>query len=452
MRSKSKLSALFELGEVKHGGKWMDYLQFGFNDQDVFSLLLLVGNESLHDADVESDEVWVPLHAWRTLAQLGSASSIEPLLALFDLLVEDDWAIQDLPVVVGMLGAPAVEPLTIYMNEIRHKEFARVIAADGLKEIAERHPECREAVIEALTAYLRAKDKSLTTMNGLIVCCLIDLQASESIEVIRDIYSGGMVDISCAGDLEEVEISLGLRDQRSTPKPDYATSHQAKEKAPLISPDPESVTLFEELDEYLLQYGCDESILNISELDGFFAAILAAPEMIMPSEWMAAIWGGKEHTPEWPDVDHANKFISAVMVFYNQVAQALDDDSFQALFFEKEVEGKTYDIVDEWCEGFLRGMAMWPSLSAANALVVERALEVIRLFATEQGMEQIEAMDIDEVESMQYEVERSALELYHHFRRQMGDAAVQVLTEPKVGRNDPCPCGSGKKFKKCCLH
>lgn len=24
-------------------------------------------------------------------------------------------------------------------------------------------------------------------------------------------------------------------------------------------------------------------------------------------------------------------------------------------------------------------------------------------------------------------------------------------TAPKVGRNEPCPCGSGKKFKKCCL-
>ncbi|MFQ9949657.1 MAG: SEC-C metal-binding domain-containing protein [Escherichia coli] len=22
----------------------------------------------------------------------------------------------------------------------------------------------------------------------------------------------------------------------------------------------------------------------------------------------------------------------------------------------------------------------------------------------------------------------------------------------KTGRNDPCPCGSGKKFKQCCLH
>ena len=24
--------------------------------------------------------------------------------------------------------------------------------------------------------------------------------------------------------------------------------------------------------------------------------------------------------------------------------------------------------------------------------------------------------------------------------------------EMKIGRNDPCPCGSGKKFKRCCLH
>jgi SWIM/SEC-C metal-binding protein len=27
---------------------------------------------------------------------------------------------------------------------------------------------------------------------------------------------------------------------------------------------------------------------------------------------------------------------------------------------------------------------------------------------------------------------------------------VPVAAGPKVGRNDPCPCGSGKKYKKCC--
>lgn len=35
-----------------------------------------------------------------------------------------------------------------------------------------------------------------------------------------------------------------------------------------------------------------------------------------------------------------------------------------------------------------------------------------------------------------------------------GGDVVQVKTvrreEPKIGRNDPCPCGSGKKYKKCC--
>ena len=25
-----------------------------------------------------------------------------------------------------------------------------------------------------------------------------------------------------------------------------------------------------------------------------------------------------------------------------------------------------------------------------------------------------------------------------------------IVAEKKVGRNDPCPCGSGKKYKKCC--
>jgi uncharacterized protein YecA (UPF0149 family) len=34
-----------------------------------------------------------------------------------------------------------------------------------------------------------------------------------------------------------------------------------------------------------------------------------------------------------------------------------------------------------------------------------------------------------------------------------GDGSVSTTVkrdEKKVGRNDPCPCGSGKKYKKCC--
>jgi uncharacterized protein YecA (UPF0149 family) len=32
-----------------------------------------------------------------------------------------------------------------------------------------------------------------------------------------------------------------------------------------------------------------------------------------------------------------------------------------------------------------------------------------------------------------------------------GESMERVAMVSKVGRNDPCPCGSGKKYKKCCL-
>lgn len=35
-------------------------------------------------------------------------------------------------------------------------------------------------------------------------------------------------------------------------------------------------------------------------------------------------------------------------------------------------------------------------------------------------------------------------------KREYGDS-VTVRVENKIGRNDPCPCGSGKKYKKCCI-
>jgi preprotein translocase subunit SecA len=37
-------------------------------------------------------------------------------------------------------------------------------------------------------------------------------------------------------------------------------------------------------------------------------------------------------------------------------------------------------------------------------------------------------------------------------RSDSGDGAQAAPREKKVGRNDPCPCGSGKKYKKCCAN
>ncbi len=47
--------------------------------------------------------------------------------------------------------------------------------------------------------------------------------------------------------------------------------------------------------------------------------------------------------------------------------------------------------------------------------------------------------------------------IYHYFEAQrlhgkdlLGDTGTIRRSMPKIGRNQPCPCGSGKKFKYCC--
>jgi uncharacterized protein YecA (UPF0149 family) len=41
--------------------------------------------------------------------------------------------------------------------------------------------------------------------------------------------------------------------------------------------------------------------------------------------------------------------------------------------------------------------------------------------------------------------------IYAHRRQRKLQALRAALSAGAVGRNDPCPCGSGKKYKKCCM-
>jgi len=41
--------------------------------------------------------------------------------------------------------------------------------------------------------------------------------------------------------------------------------------------------------------------------------------------------------------------------------------------------------------------------------------------------------------------------IYAHCRQRKLQALRAALSAGAVGRNDPCPCGSGKKYKKCCM-
>ena len=451
MTTTERIKLLLEYGEADRGRDWPDYLQYGFVEKDVPALLDLVADEAFDQAGSDSAEVWGPLHAWRTLGQLGSSKAAIPLIAQFDRLCEDDWALPELSTVMGMLGEPAITPLVSCLNEPQYKEFARVIAADGLAEIAKRQPACRERIIQCYRDYMRSPDVLAHALNGLLIGHLLDLDAKEAIDDIRQFFAKDCVDITCAGDLEEVEIELGFRSKRSTPKPDFAQLYGLDSLH--VPEKPQSDDIFETIDFYFMQYGHDDSILDVSELDGFFAALACAPDTVLPSRWMPAIWGDADQAPAWQDKHEINDFTRAVFTFYNHVMQSMNEDDYEALFLEREAEGKTHTIVDEWCEGFLRGINLWGPLAAADAALTEDCIQAIKLFATEAGFAQLETMNENEFIAQQQLIEPAVRRLFRHFFEQRKQAsAPYVRNNLKVGRNDPCPCGSGKKYKRCCLH
>jgi uncharacterized protein len=146
---------------------------------------------------------------------------------------------------------------------------------------------------------------------------------------------------------------------------------------------------FETLDAWLLKRG--KAICEIVTLEGFLTAIVIGPNMISPMVWLPKVWGkGK---PQFKDAEDLNRFVALVMGLYNEIAVcfAQDPESFEPSFYESPLNDKAVIIVDEWCDGFVKGMRMDPE--GWKPLKRERPelLKPIELFGTRAGWRKLEA-------------------------------------------------------------
>lgn len=455
-----KIQTLLTLGAPDNQRHWPDYLdKYDFNLEDVPALLALFADESINTLGSDRAEVWAPLYVWRILGQLASEEAIRPIVQSFDTLHEDDSALSELPGVVGMIGPAAITELWDYWRQKGKDEFSYVMAMDALCEIAKQHPASREQIINIYIDYMNDPNTLMGILNGLLMACLLDLKAIEAIDGIRRLFALNCVDISCAGDLEDIEIELGLRTRRSTPPPTmeqkfgienpFGAIRSEPGEDDYLSDDEDEFTQI--IDHYLMLYGTDESILGSSELDGFFAALACAPETIMPSTWMPAIWGDDRTSPDWEDESDFSQFSQAILLQYNLVMMEFQIQDYEPLFLESIAPGADLLIVDDWCEGFLRGLGLWREMSPQDMKQLEHIIYPIHFFGTDAGTEALQTMDKSEIQTLQHSIQPGLVELYRHFSGQSGIAGTPfVRTVPKVGRNDPCPCGSGKKYKQCC--
>jgi hypothetical protein len=132
-----------------------------WNDPDWSSSL--DGLEFGPDDDVDL----LPVTAWRTLADLRSSESVEPLI---DMLCElddefDDWSSCELPNVFGKIGQPAIKALVRLAKDADRLDFIRSIAASGLRCVAEYHPETCDRIVAYLTEMMTNAAKDNVEFN-----------------------------------------------------------------------------------------------------------------------------------------------------------------------------------------------------------------------------------------------------------------------------------------------
>jgi uncharacterized protein len=195
---------------------------------------------------------------------------------------------------------------------------------------------------------------------------------------------------------------------------------------------------------------------GLDALQGFLCAVASAPQPIPVERWLGAAMGTAR---DWLHDPEAEELVRLLQKFRDDVAaQLVDGDGVTLLLYPVD-EGTEEMDYGAWAQGYLEGVDLsdpeWEE--AGDPDEVEDMLLPVLMLA--DGLEE----DSELRASLEVPVGEAAALLEES--REMLVSAVQSLFDywaerrrpetvrreaPKVGRNDPCPCGSGRKYKHCC--
>jgi uncharacterized protein len=229
-----------------------------------------------------------------------------------------------------------------------------------------------------------------------------------------------------------------------------------------VKPQPLSDAELERLSAVLNRFG-DKRAMNLEQLDGFLSALICCPDLVPPSEYLPKIWGGDIVLEDQFSAQPILKdFLSLIMRHWNSIVDTLQSgDVYMPLLLEDE-SGITHG--NDWANGFLRGMDLrkedWADLlddeEHGGSLVPILALAhendpdpAMRPYKEPVSAELRETLIVGAAAGVN--------NIYHYFeaqrlfgKDQLGNLSTFRRSMPKIGRNEPCPCGSGTKFKHCC--
>ena len=210
---------------------------------------------------------------------------------------------------------------------------------------------------------------------------------------------------------------------------------------------------------------------NLEALDGFLSALVVSPSLVMPSEWQPLVWGGQ--APRWSDEAEALQVQQLLMGHWNMCAARARHDGEELpdhlaplmwlpedpeLTGEEALHEDELDVGHDWALGFFTAVALreaeWDLWLDENDWIEE-------IFDYLDQLASGEAINPEDPSAAATPVGyRDRLGIIvglpgmladlHHHRVEALTPRTPIRRDEEPGRNDPCSCGSGKKYKKCC--
>ncbi len=203
-------------------------------------------------------------------------------------------------------------------------------------------------------------------------------------------------------------------------------------------------------------------VMSPLELDGYLTGIVVTPQPapILPSTWMMRLWS--EDHPIFDDEAQIKATLGTLIRHYNALSTAIDRSvnrlevdgtvTYRPLFLAGN-EQPTYDSVRTWVRGFWKAMTLAPATWSSLA-EDERTQILIRPFVALVDLELHAPDDSANADAILEKdaalIPRMILVLRKLARLRQASPAPRPAHRNKIGRNDPCPCGSGRKYKRCC--
>lgn len=210
--------------------------------------------------------------------------------------------------------------------------------------------------------------------------------------------------------------------------------------------------------------------MPLHQVKAFVLGCLAATDMPKVNEILATMWGGE--VPAFDGMEELKNFTGQFFALWNELARRVERPGFP-LTAARDVE-RLSDVAhhsalrQEEVSGFLRGLEVGHTDPEGITAEAERALtalvtashfwsefdRLIREQPTESAqslgetvanLRQLDQVAGDAIGILMAEQRRARLQ-----QMRPGTAGRTQVKAAEPGRNDPCPCGSGKKYKQCC--